>query len=78
MNGGRLSDDETFCLGVEELRTQLDAGTADAEATQRAIARIGMRYPEAAEELTAAWPRRAEASVLLDAWAARHAEDSLD
>ncbi len=76
MNGGRLSDDETFCLGVEELRAQLGAAVGDAEAVQRAIARIGMRYPEAAEELTAAWRQPTEAAALLDAWEGRHAEES--
>jgi hypothetical protein len=78
MNGGRLSDDETFCLGVDELRAQLRAPAADAAATQRALARIGMRYPEAAEELEAAWPHREEAAALLDTWTARHAEESAE
>ena len=78
MNGGRLSDDETFCLGVDELRAQMRAAAADPAATQRAMARIGMRYPEAAEELEAAWPRPKEAAALLEQWAARHAEESAE
>jgi hypothetical protein len=78
VNGGRLSDDETFCLGVEELRAQLRAPTPDPAAAQRALARIGMRYPEAVEELEAAWPQTAETAALLDAWAARHAADSAE
>ncbi|MGH9413784.1 MAG: hypothetical protein ACRD0Y_08585 [Terriglobales bacterium] len=55
MNGGRLSNDETFLLGVEELRAQMCTASPDAAAAERALARIGIRYPEEAEQLATFW-----------------------
>lgn len=55
MNGGRLSNDETFLLGVGELRGLLADPQPDADATERAITRIGLRYPEEAEHLREQW-----------------------
>ncbi|MGH9467580.1 MAG: hypothetical protein ACRD1Y_09515 [Terriglobales bacterium] len=55
MNGGRLSNDETFLLGVEELRAQLGAPAPDAAAAERALARIAVRFPDEAEQLGEFW-----------------------
>jgi hypothetical protein len=55
MNGGRLSNDETFLQGLGDLRAQLASPQPDADATERAFTRIGIRYPEEAEQLRAQW-----------------------
>lgn len=55
MNGGRLSDDEAFLLGAGELRALLQAATPDLGAVERALTRIGVRYPDEAEQLRQLW-----------------------
>jgi len=67
MNGSRLSNDESFLLGVAELRTQLASPEPDLDAAERALTRIAMRYPEEAEELATRWrgPLRPECATLL-------------
>ncbi len=64
MNGGRLSNDETFLLGLADLRSQLAAARPDTDATERAFTRIGIRYPEEAEQLRAQWRQGAAAESL--------------
>ncbi|MGH9487451.1 MAG: hypothetical protein ACRD04_07655 [Terriglobales bacterium] len=78
MNGGRLSNDETFLLGVAELRTQLAAPVADAAAAERALARIGVRFPEQAEQLSALWlaAQKGQCESLLSEVMAEHQADS--
>ncbi|TAN23805.1 MAG: hypothetical protein EPN33_03025 [Acidobacteria bacterium] len=80
MNGGRLSNDETFLLGADELRVQLHALAPDAAAAERALARIGVRFPEEAEQLTGFWlgGQRAACEDLLRVVLAQHAADSED
>jgi len=64
MNGGRLSNDETFLLGMGELRGQLNAPAPNQEVAERALNRIAVRYPEEAEQLRGLWlapsPERGE------------------
>lgn len=50
MNGGRLSDDEAFFLGVRQLREQL-AGEAKSDACLLPLRMIAVRYPEEAEQM---------------------------
>ena len=77
MNGGRLSNDEAFLQGVEEFRQELDAGAPDADAAERALARIAIRYPEEAETLRELWPEHpADCQHQLRALVAQHAADS--
>ncbi|HXE31465.1 MAG TPA: hypothetical protein VN515_06660 [Terriglobales bacterium] len=52
MNGGRLSDDEAFLLGLGELRAQLQEAVPPPAGP--ALTRIAMRYPEEAEALESA------------------------
>ncbi|MGH9417411.1 MAG: hypothetical protein ACRD01_12365 [Terriglobales bacterium] len=74
MNGGRLSNDATFLLGVAELRTQLDAPQPDAALAQRAITRIALRFPEEGEQLAQLWlsPERPACAALLTEIEALH------
>lgn len=67
MNGGRLSNDETFLQGVAELRAQLDAPQPDAALAQRALNRIALRFPEEGEQLAELWqaPERAACAAFL-------------
>lgn len=80
MNGGRLSNDETFLLGANELRAQLHAPAPDTAAAERALTRIGVRFPEEAEQLTALWRggQRIACEDLLRDVLAQHAADSED
>ncbi|MGH9475935.1 MAG: hypothetical protein ACRD1C_06350 [Terriglobales bacterium] len=80
MNGGRLSNDETFLLGVEELRTQLGAALPDGAAAERALARIGVRFPEEAERLGKYWQtaQRVQCEDLLGEVIAQHRAESED
>lgn len=80
MNGGRLSNDETFLLGVSELRAQLQASAPDSAAAELALTRIGVRFPEEAEQLTALWRggQRTGCEDLLRDVVAQHAADSED
>lgn len=52
MNGGRLSDDEAFFLGIRQFREEL-AGPARVDACERPLRMIAVRYPEEAEEMQA-------------------------
>lgn len=52
MNGGRLSDDEAFFLGIRQFREEL-AGEAKADGFDRPLRMIAVRYPEEAEEMQA-------------------------
>ncbi|HEY8056850.1 MAG TPA: hypothetical protein VIE13_13170 [Terriglobales bacterium] len=80
MNGGRLSNDETFLLGVEELRTQLSAAAPDIAAAERALARIAVRFPEEADQLSGLWrqPDHALCARRLDEVVEQHAADSAE
>ncbi|HUX66534.1 MAG TPA: hypothetical protein VMV31_03505 [Terriglobales bacterium] len=80
MNGGRLSNDETFLLGVAELRTQLQSAAPDGEAAQRALARIAVRYPEEAEHLGELWsgPQAQACAALLARVEAQHQAENED
>lgn len=77
MNGGRLSNDEAFLLGMTELRAQLDAAKPDSGTAERALARIAVRFPEEAEELGALWrtPHQAGCAALLSHLENLHAKD---
>jgi len=78
MNGGRLSNDAAFLIGVEELKAQLAADAPDAQAAERALTRILIRYPEEGEALAASW-RRSESAVctqLLADLEQQHAEEN--
>lgn len=80
MNGGRLSNDETFLQGVVELRAQLAASAPDAAAADRALARIAVRFPEEAERLEDLW-RAADhpaCTRLLETVVGMHAAESAD
>lgn len=50
MNGGRLSDDEAFFLGIRQFREQL-AQESKADAFERPLRMIAVRYPEEAEQM---------------------------
>lgn len=50
MNGGRLSDDEAFFLGIRQFREQLTR-EVKAEAFERPLRMIAVRYPEEAEQI---------------------------
>ena len=76
MNGGRLSDDEVFLLGMEELRRQLASARPDTDAAQQALTRVALRFPDEAEELRAKWPQAEACRVLLDSIAEQHRLDS--
>lgn len=52
MNGGRLSDDEAFFLGIRQFRQELDGG-GHADVLQRSLRMIAVRYPEEAEQMQA-------------------------
>lgn len=80
MNGGRLSNDETFYLGLSELKRQMAAPTPDEEVADRALARIAIRYPEEAEQLRECWGERQLEHLqrLLAAVEAQHAQESQD
>lgn len=65
MNGGRLSDDEAFLLGVVELRNQLEAAHPDLAAAERAFTRIAVRFPDDAERLRELWPDAESCEQLL-------------
>lgn len=80
VNGGRLSNDETFLLGVDELQAQLQATAPDAAAAERALARIAVRFPEEAEQLTVLWrgDQRTECEDLLREVLVQHSADSED
>lgn len=52
MNGGRLSDDEAFFLGIRQFREEM-AATGDAERLQRPLRMIAVRYPEEAGQIQA-------------------------
>lgn len=76
MNGGRLSNDEVFLLGMEELRRQLASAHPDREAAQHALTRVALRFPDEAEELRAKWPEPEACRALLDRMAEQHRLDS--
>jgi len=80
MNGGRLSNDETFLLGVAELRAQLQAAAPDGEAALRALARIAVRYPEEAEQLGDLWrgPQPLACAALLAQVETQHQAENED
>ena len=79
MNGGRLSNDEAFLVGVDELKRQLAAAEPDGTAVERALTRIAVRYPEEAESLRELWRRPgAECTRRLDAMVAQHAAENDD
>jgi hypothetical protein len=80
MNGGRLSNDETFLQGVGELRAQLAAPAPDAAAADRALARIAVRFPEEAEELVDLWRAadRPGCTRLLEEVVERHGAESAE
>ncbi|HVB39274.1 MAG TPA: hypothetical protein VNE83_00095 [Terriglobales bacterium] len=77
MNGGRLSNDETFLLGVGELRGQLNSPAPNQEVAERALNRIAVRYPEEAEQLRGLWlTASAKRDEVLDAIEAQHRAES--
>ncbi|HEY7839408.1 MAG TPA: hypothetical protein VIC54_12505 [Terriglobales bacterium] len=81
MNGGRLSNDETFLLGIGELRGQLNTPAPNKEVAERALNRIAVRYPEEAEQLRGLWlaasAERGEAlDSMLDSIEAQHRAES--
>ncbi|HET9784680.1 MAG TPA: hypothetical protein VFP94_06965 [Terriglobales bacterium] len=80
MNGGRLSNDETFLQGVGELRAQLTAPAPDAAAADRALARIAVRFPEEAEQLQELWraANRPGCTHLLETVVGMHADESAE
>ena len=83
MNGGRLSDDEAFLLGMADLRARLQTGMDpglengidDLDAVSRALTRVAMRYPDAADEFSQLFAARQlnACRELLDTVAAQHA-----
>lgn len=50
MNGGRLSDDEAFFLGIQQFREELQ-GEGKADGLLQPLRMIAVRYPEEAEEM---------------------------
>lgn len=76
MNGGRLSDDEAFLLGVVELRNQIEAAHPDMAATERAFTRIAVRFPEEAGRLRELWPDPEQCEQLLTELEAQQRADT--
>ncbi|HXR98217.1 MAG TPA: hypothetical protein VN709_10290 [Terriglobales bacterium] len=84
MNGGRLSDDEAFLLGMADLRARIASDTVggadDVDAISRALTRVAMRYPDAADEFGQLFAARQLGACrdLLDTVAAQHAIEMSD